>query len=244
MYKIQYNHNLNAIIWRIIYLVSRFIRILFGQKRLLILLLSVERIAHRLAIEESINLLGERITHDMFSLNEQFLRPILHSGNTVLDVGCGSGRWIEIFDKSNMQVTGIDTDARSVGYLSVRWEKHRFFLHDAESPELPLPDNANTYDVVLLSHVLEHLSEPIQFLIRLRDIAESLVVEVPDLSQNPLTISRIKLMQAIHTDDDHKYEFTLQSLILNLNLAGWKVMDSRQNGGTCTVIALSNKEKS
>lgn len=71
------------------------------------------------------------------------------AGKNVLDVGCGTGKYLKLFAEHGCAVTGVDLNPQQVQNL--RDEGFAVYL-----PE-DLPTGVK-YDVVLMSHVIEHLA--------------------------------------------------------------------------------------
>lgn len=72
------------------------------------------------------------------------------SGKSILDVGCGTGKYLKLFAEYGCPVTGVDLNPNQVENL--RREGYRVFLPE----ELP---PGEIFDVVFMSHVIEH-TEP------------------------------------------------------------------------------------
>ncbi|HEX8708086.1 MAG TPA: methyltransferase domain-containing protein [Pyrinomonadaceae bacterium] len=76
----------------------------------------------------------------------------------VLDVGCGNGTQLALaLARLGFNVTGIDLDARSVEHaraLALGLPRARFLCRDVEELE------GLSFEVVILSEVLEHVAEP------------------------------------------------------------------------------------
>jgi SAM-dependent methyltransferase len=81
----------------------------------------------------------------------------------VLDAGCGNGSQLALpLIKDGYNLTGVDTDQGSIDHartLSAGAANARFFCQRVDE----LPD-AERFDVVILSEVLEHLREPQELL--------------------------------------------------------------------------------
>jgi len=76
----------------------------------------------------------------------------------LLDVGCGSGDWLESMSALGWDVSGVDFDASAVTVGRKRGlNVHRGSIEDQRFPE-------NTFDAVTLHHVIEHVPEPVQTL--------------------------------------------------------------------------------
>lgn len=90
---------------------------------------------------------------------ELFLKLVdFKKGQSLLDVGCGTGHFSFWFHDLGFKVVGMDisTEMLKVARSKIKSEKIRFIQADACN--LPFPDNS--FDVVTLITVLEFLSEP------------------------------------------------------------------------------------
>jgi SAM-dependent methyltransferase len=84
----------------------------------------------------------------------------------VLDIGCGAGFVARECEKAGASVTGLDKSPPQPDAMS------EFISAGLDDDSWPV--NISDYDLVLLLDVIEHLNEPEQFLIRLRESYASL----------------------------------------------------------------------
>lgn len=114
----------------------------------------------------------------------QFL-PFLEPGQCVLDAGCGEGVLSCLAAKQGVKVVGTDISALNIEGardLAAEWDVDvAFFQSDAEY--LPFPDNS--FDVVLSSHVLEHLPNFFRGLRELYRVTRSLALIAMPTCLNP-----------------------------------------------------------
>lgn len=90
-------------------------------------------------------------------LNQILYVPFVKNG-LLLDVGCGNGNAMERFKERGWQVVGTDFDAKAVNEAKDKG----LDVHLGDLKELAFP--GNTFDVVFLSHVIEHVPFPIDAL--------------------------------------------------------------------------------
>ena len=107
---------------------------------------------HGLNLKMSINDVRGPFNLQLTNLEEQV------EGRKLLDVGCGVGLFMAIAREHGWDVKGIDKNPNA--HKAAR----EVFEFDLGSDFDDVPDE--TYDVVRLSHVLEHVSDPVDFLKR------------------------------------------------------------------------------
>lgn len=84
--------------------------------------------------------------------------PTPWPGAAVLDVGCGNGDFLDFARRAGWRTMGVDPDVRAV-------ETARSRGLEVQAGEIDVLAGAGaTFDVVTLSHVIEHLHEPLQML--------------------------------------------------------------------------------
>jgi 2-polyprenyl-3-methyl-5-hydroxy-6-metoxy-1,4-benzoquinol methylase len=81
----------------------------------------------------------------------------------LLDVGCGDGGWLAKMKTLGWQVEGQETDADAASYAM---RVHGVTVHVGLLHELHLPPS--TFDAITLSHVIEHVHDPIAVLAECR----------------------------------------------------------------------------
>jgi SAM-dependent methyltransferase len=99
---------------------------------------------------------GNRFVADLENqLVMRLLAPV--RGERILDIGCGTGRYLQAFSQMGLDVTGLDA---SPYMLDMAREKlgHRAELHQGFAEDLPFEDNS--FDVATLITALEFLENP------------------------------------------------------------------------------------
>jgi len=100
--------------------------------------------AHQLGVEKAI----------------AFLRSDLGTlrGRSVLDLGCGRGRWTKKYASLGCRVTGVDISPDAVGLLAREMPEHSFLCQDISKLVVP----GESFDIVNSVTVLQHLPEDLQ----------------------------------------------------------------------------------
>ena len=141
----------------------------------------------------------------------------VNEGDTVLDIGCGNGALTYDVAKKAGQVVGIDLNEKSISLARQRYSRGNIeyicgnVLND-------LPDER--FDVVILSNVLEHIDERVEFLKRLRAMAPKFLIRVPLINRDWITLYKKEIGVDYRLDKEHYVEYTLETFGDELRDAG------------------------
>lgn len=111
----------------------------------------------------------------------KYCREFIDNNKTILEIGSGHGEAIIQFDNLGFRVTGIEPDKMNVDNINKVLKHSKVILDTAETFR-----SENKFDIVWMSHVFEHLVEPIQFLKRLQKSLKPggiLFIEVPNVEK-------------------------------------------------------------
>jgi ubiquinone/menaquinone biosynthesis C-methylase UbiE len=107
----------------------------------------------------------------------------IHPSDKVLDLGCGSGWYLELLLRMGADVTGVDYSAEmlriSRDWLA-GWDASRWRLLQADARSLDLPDGG--FDAAIAIGLLDYLPDPSQALNELHRVLKSggrLIVTIP-----------------------------------------------------------------
>jgi SAM-dependent methyltransferase len=99
---------------------------------------------------------------------------LLNKGSAILDLGCGSGKWLEQLANLGMQnLTGIDLYNEKEVNTGGKWKFISGEIFDI---------NDDKYDVIILHHSFEHMKNPVEVLekiYRLLDKDGVCIIRVP-----------------------------------------------------------------
>ncbi len=118
----------------------------------------------------------------------------LEPGKRHLDVGCHTGRFLELTRALGMEVAGVELDPHAAEAARAKGlDVFQGTLHDAKYPDA-------SFDVVTLNHVFEHLPNPVEHLDEIHRILKpggTLVLATP----NPSSLLRKTFGEAwLHVD--------------------------------------------
>jgi SAM-dependent methyltransferase len=170
-----------------------------------------------------------------------FVTPV-RTPQTVLEVGCGAGGILSVFRDKGCNVLGVDYDE---SYLEVARSKKIPVLQGS----IEQIGSTHTFDLIILSHVLEHLVDPLKILGELRTLltpAGILYIEVPSLEHVRNGGYGHDLLG--YFQNAHVTHFTSETLRLLLGRAGFSRVKATDFIRSCweaaeTPQAISGEEK-
>lgn len=157
--------------------------------------------------------------------------------DVVLDIGCGNGALAYDVSKKAKRVVGIDLNEKNISVAKEKFScKNIEYICGDALKDLP----GEKFDVIILSNVLEHIKKRVDFLKNLRPKAPKLLIRVPMIDRDWITLYKKELGLDYRADKTHFVEYTLESLKEELENAGWKIQDhSIQFGEIWAVVRRS-----
>lgn len=143
----------------------------------------------------------------------KYIKPYL-SGKKVLDVGCGTGRYLEQFSKDSV---GLEISAESVNFVKNKGLK--VYKCDLDRG---FPVKIGEFDAVFASHVIEHVRSP-YFL--LQEASRVLNKKGLVILGFPVESSIVRIFGDKYFGDhpDHLYSFSIEGISKLLIQNGFKV---------------------
>ena len=159
----------------------------------------------------------------------EFFREVLKEGDVLLDVGSGGGEFVYLLNKLGFEAYGIEPNE---GYGTYARDELGLPVEIGFVQQKELEDES--FDLITMHHVLEHLDDPFSILARLnRSLKKGgyLVVEVPNIES---TVSAP--WNRFHAA--HLYNFNPDNLETMGRKAGFSVFRTRvsSDGGVITTI--------
>lgn len=142
----------------------------------------------------------------------------------VLDVGCNVGIFVKLSKENGWNSIGIDIDKKAIeiGKKKFGVDLRNTSLKDAKFKE-------KEFDVVVLSHTLEHIYEPEELLKDILQVLKNegvLVIEVPNIGGIPEKIQVCRGKQWYGYDPRHHvWHFTKKTLKLILKNSGYEILE-------------------
>ena len=141
-----------------------------------------------------------------------------------MDLGCGKGFVTSLVADLSRKVTGIDHDKQAIELARSKYPKDNLEFHCVDAKEF-LEKNSEKYDVLILSHILEHIDEPEVFLQSYKSFFRYIYVELPDFDGTILNhFRKDQQMRLIYSDMDHVSEFDKKELKAIFSECGIEVL--------------------
>ncbi len=163
------------------------------------------------------------------------------NGLRLLDIGCGHGFLLELARSRSCHVFGVEASLKNAQELN----KIGFDVFEGSFQEY-VKSNHNRFDVITLSHILEHVNTLQEFLLDVRSCLEPeglLCVAVPDVGWQTYYGT-----YPISAHTAHIYYFSRNTLQALLELSGFKIISiSYGKGGShlrmvCAISSVKTVE--
>jgi 2-polyprenyl-3-methyl-5-hydroxy-6-metoxy-1,4-benzoquinol methylase len=137
---------------------------------------------------------------------------------SILDVGCGSGALGNVIKRrQDVRYCGIELDGIAAEQASHTIDE----IHQGDITAMPLPYDAGSFDVLIFADILEHVSRPLECLVRwlpLLDEGGRVVVSLPNVRHFTVTLPLVMQGRWTYTergilDETHLRFFTKESAI-------------------------------
>lgn len=212
-----------------------------GERAKLKLDLDLAWIFSRLAHETSLRVFPPS-QHPLRTQATRFLERHLSVDDAVLDLGCKYGVIAAAIAPRVRTVVGIDHDASAIAIAR----------RDAAAPNVEyvhadafayLSTSPRSFDVLLLSHILEHLDQPAAFLRSFAPFFRNVYIELPDFEADFFGYYRSALGSTLnYTDADHVSEFDRDELVPIITAAGLRIVDADFRFGLQRFWCVSTRE--
>lgn len=159
----------------------------------------------------------------------QFLSSLMRSDITFLDIGSGSGsECLNALKQGARMAYGVEYNKQSIQLSHERLKefqgKYQIFDVNLEDAKIPLEDNS--VDLISFSNVLEHLHNRQGVLSELRRILKAdgqMYISIPNTDTPWKKFQRAYGVDS-RDDDDHKIEYSVESLNAEMAAAGLKIV--------------------
>lgn len=150
----------------------------------------------------------------------RFFLDNIPQGAKVLDVGCSRGELsVDLASKAS-KVVAYDISEKSIKVAKRNNSRENIYYFVGEATQ-DMPKEH--FDVVVCSNILEHLPDPKEFLKKLNNISEKILIRVPNIDNNWIASVKRDLGIDYFLDAQHHREYTATSIREELEKSGWHV---------------------
>ena len=139
------------------------------------------------------------------------------AGN-ILDIGCGTGAFLNTMKKANWQITGLEPDGNA------RQKANELYGIQPRSAEDIYDLEGHTFDAITLWHVLEHVHDVHGYMKKIKHLLNAegrLFIAVPNYTS--YDAKHYKEYWAAYDVPRHLYHFSPKSMVKLWNIHGIKV---------------------
>lgn len=150
----------------------------------------------------------------------KIVKPYLSRDKTLLEIGCGSGSFLSLVQPLVKQCTAMELDAPFAEYV-----RQRFHVEVMEKAIEDLPTGFGPFDLLTMWFVLEHLHDPLNDLVRMRDLVSErglLFMLLPNLQDPLVTIYRSQPYADFFYQLPHLNYFSPRVMADTLHRSGWQ----------------------
>ena len=202
----------------VVYRLSKLI-FLSPEKRLK-LFADLEWIFNRLSHEESFKYYKEN-EHPLRTFTLKYILDKINPTDSVIDIGCKYGEIAHGVATKAKHVIAIDFDSKAINLAKRKFNKSNLEFVNQDAFQF-LKNRNEKYNVLILSHLLEHLDNPEDFINLYKEFFDRIYIELPDFDNSYLNHYRKDVQtDLIYSDSDHVYEFDrfeLKEIIKNCGL--------------------------
>jgi SAM-dependent methyltransferase len=184
---------------------------------------------------------GVHAKHRIMRYHDFFVDRVARDAS-VLDVGCGKGELAyDLAERAGAYVTGIDVNREALEFARSRFASDRLELVEADARTW---EPGRTFDLVVLSNVLEHVADRVGLLRRLSTVArpERFLIRVPVLERDWSVGLRRDLGVFHFSDPTHETEYDRDQLVDELAAAGVEATEIEQRWGELWAVAEPRRD--
>lgn len=160
---------------------------------------------------------GVHPKHEILRYGDFFLKNIV-AGDRVLDVGCAKGEVAFLVSNVAKEVVGIDINSEKI----IQAKKSRIKNNiEYVVGDVTLYNFNGKFDKIILSNVLEHIDKRIEFLTKLHNLGNTILLRVPMLDRDWLSVYKKNKGFEYRLDRTHYIEYTIKSITNESELSDW-----------------------
>jgi len=159
--------------------------------------------------------LFKRCSPEAFGRAERFKR-LLGKSKNIVEIGCSTGHFLCAAKKFGPNVFGVELGESTKQYAAKRGIIVKKNIKEYDSDK---------FDLIFMFHVLEHISDPINFLKEIKPYLKTsgkLIIEVPNIEDILVSLYKIEEFMDLYFSAPHKFYFSKETLQRVMLKAGFK----------------------
>jgi len=164
--------------------------------------------------------------YEIFNSKIDFIKTEIGLNDFILDLGCADGVITKRLSLFANHIVGVDYNSALISNAinSHRNENTDFVCGEALNYLSSMKVNFN---IMICSHILEHLDEPEKILKDYISFFEKIFIEVPDNDQDEHSHMRVACgLKPLYNDADHIWEFRKNDMLQIFNNLNLKIISS------------------
>jgi len=164
---------------------------------------------------------GDHPKRKILDYKSFFLKNIFFE-DSILDIGCHSGYLSFLSAKKAKKVTGIDINSKNISLAKSKYHLSNLEFINADATEYPFKEK---FDKIILSNVLEHIENRIEFLNKISHLSDIILIRVPLITRDWLSVYKKDNGFEYRLDPTHFIEYTKDSLKEEISSADLSIKD-------------------
>ncbi len=189
------------------------------MKTLLAFFIWLNNFSYKIISSLVVRIHGTHPKHAIMRYHDFFVAHITPS-DTILDIGCGNGAVANSLSAKAHSVTGIDNNAASIRTATKKYTADNLHFINGDATTY---DFDQTFDVIVLSNVLEHIDKRVSFLKKIKNLAPTLLIRVPLITRDWLAVYKRDIGMEYRLDPTHFTEYTEEAFRKEIAAAGLKI---------------------
>ena len=150
----------------------------------------------------------------------KFFQDNISTNDFVLDIGCGNGAVAYDLAQKAKKITAIDISEKNILIAKQKFNRENleYIIGDATTF-----DFKNKFDIIVLSNVLEHIENRIEFLKKIKTLSPKILIRVPLLTRDWLSVYKKENGLEYRLDSTHFIEYTEENFQEEIQKAGLNI---------------------
>ena len=151
---------------------------------------------------------------------KQFFLTNIEKNSKVLDIGCGNGFLTCKIAEKAQKVVAIDISKEAISNAKNNFARENIEYVIGDATKYNFKEH---FDIIVLSNILEHIYKRIEFLKKIKNLAEKFLIRVPLINRSWLSIYKKELGVDYRLSKSHYIEYTLQSFKNEIESVDFKI---------------------